>query len=63
MRHGYQPEDPRTEEKDEFEQETASPLPTREAMSIIDPTLGPKIYEPPDGFSTDQGISERDPDA
>ena len=50
---GNQPEDPRTEEKDDFEQETASPLPTREAMSIIDPTLGPKIYEPPDGFSTD----------
>ena len=61
---GNQPEDPRTDEKDEFEQETASPLPTREAMSIIDVTPGPKIpYEPADGFTTDQGINERDPGA
>ena len=60
---GNQPDDPRTDEKDEIEGETASPLPAREAMSIIDLTPGPKIYEPPDGFTTDQGISESDPDA
>jgi hypothetical protein len=51
-----EPEDPRTDEDDEIEQENAAPLPSREAMSIIDVTPGPKIpYEPADGFTTDPG--------
>ena len=61
---GREPEVPDNElEQDEIDQETASRLPSREVMSIIDPTPGPKIpYQPPDPeFTTDQGISERDP--
>ena len=50
---GTKPQDPNRKIDDEIEQENAAPLPSREAMSIIDPTPGPKIYEPPDGFTTD----------
>jgi hypothetical protein len=66
---GKKPQDPKNIDEDEIENETAAPLPSREAMSIIDPTPGPKIpYQPPDGFAsdgftTDQGIRESDPDA
>jgi hypothetical protein len=60
---GDKRERPRKIDDDEIEQENAAPLPSREAMSIIDPTPGPKIpYEDPE-FTTDQGISERDPGA
>jgi hypothetical protein len=59
---GAKPERPNRQlDEDEIEQETAAPLPSREAMSIIDPSAGPKIpYEDPE-FTTDQGINERDP--
>jgi hypothetical protein len=55
---------------DEVEQQTAIPLPAREAMSIVDPTLGPKVFPQsatPDPavtdpvMTTDQGIDERSP--
>jgi hypothetical protein len=55
---------------DEVEQQTAIPLPAREAMSIVDPTLGPKVFPQsatPDpsvtdpAMTTDQGIDERSP--
>jgi hypothetical protein len=57
-------QDPDRQIDDEIEQENAAPLPSREAMSIIDVTPGPKIpYEPPDGgFSTGQGIDEANPE-
>jgi hypothetical protein len=64
---GTKPQDPKNIDEDEIENESAAPLPSREAMSIIDPTPGPKIpYQPPDGFedpgfTTDQGIEERNP--
>jgi hypothetical protein len=66
---GTKPQDPKNIDEDEIENESAAPLPSREAMSIIDPTPGPKIpYQPPDGFAaedpgftTDQGIEERNP--
>jgi hypothetical protein len=61
---GKKQQDPDRKIDDEIEQENAAPLPSREAMSIIDVTPGPKIpYEPADGFTTDQGIRESDPDA
>jgi hypothetical protein len=68
---GTKRQDPKNINEDEIENESAAPLPSREAMSIIDVTPGPKIpYQPPDGFaaedpgfSTDQGINERDSDA
>ncbi|HKY52138.1 MAG TPA: hypothetical protein VJP45_12855 [Candidatus Limnocylindria bacterium] len=46
------------------EQQTAVALPQREAMSIVDLSLGPKIFpqspaDPP--LTTDQGIDESDP--
>jgi hypothetical protein len=66
---GKKPQDSKRIDEDEIANETAAPLPSREAMSIIDPTPGPKIpYQPPDGFAaedpgftTDQGIEERNP--
>ena len=61
---GREPEVPDDQvEEDEIDQESASQLPSREVMSIIDVTPGPKIpYQPPDpDFSTDQGIEERNP--
>ena len=61
---GREPEVPDNQlEEDEIDQETASRLPSREVMSIIDPTPGPKIPYEDSEFTTDQGINERDPGA
>jgi len=47
-------------DEDEIDEETAAPLPSRDVMSIIDPSVGIKIpFQPPDGMTTDQGIDER----
>lgn len=60
---GKDPATPNGElEEDDIEQQTASPLPSREVMSIID-VPGPRIpYQPPDGvFATEpapQGTTE-----
>jgi hypothetical protein len=61
---GNEPNVPAEElEEDAIDQETATPLPSREVMSIIDPSPGPKIpYQPPDPeFTPGQGIDEGDP--
>ena len=45
-------------EEDLFEHETVAELPSREAMSIIDPSVGLiRIpYQPPDGMADDPGV-------
>jgi hypothetical protein len=50
------------EEDDAIEQEEAAPLPTREVMSIVDPSAAAKLFpgEPIDpGMTTGQGVDER----
>ena len=46
----------------EVESQTAVPLPSREVMSIVDPTLGPKLF--PQAASPSQAAADVvDPDA